>query len=263
MNRRFFVLASLLLASAPSMVLAQARKSPNMGEGYRVEFEFRTWRSDLIAELRLSGIAAPGTTVDPFEDLGLQNERIYDYHFRVRLVSRLKLRGSWMKVKYQGETSVASEVCVAGLCVPPGGGVSTTLELEETRGGAEVDLLQGEYGFLAIAGEYGRFEARPTFESGSESSGTPLRVDFPLFGVKGRAYLTPALALSVEGMGWKSGDEGVWTDFDATATYNAGKNLGFSYGYRNSYVRFNYIEVVGDRAVMRVRGQYFGVTVRF
>ncbi len=263
MNRRFFVLASMLLASAPSAARAQAQKSPNMGEGYRVEFEFRAWRSDLIAELRLSGIGNPGTTVDPFEDLGVENERIYDYHFRIRLVSRLKLRGSWMKVKYQGETAVGSAVCLAGLCVPAGGGVSTTLELEETRGGAEVNLLQGDYGFLAIAGEYGRFEARPTFESGSESSGEPLRVDFPLFGVKGRAYLTPALALSVEGMGWKSGSEGVWTDFDASATYNAGKNLGFSYGYRNTYVRFNYIEPVGDRAVMRVRGQYFGVTVRF
>jgi len=234
-----------------------------MGEGYRVEAELRRWRSDLITELRLSGGGIPGTTIDPFEDLGLENERIYDYHFRVRLAGRLKLRGSWMKVKYQGEKAVESALCVAGLCVPAGGGVSTTLELEETRGGAEVDLLQGDYGFLAIVGEYGRFEARPTFESGSESAGEPLRIDFPLFGLKGRAYLTPALALSVEGIGWKNESEGVWTDFDANATYSAGRNLGFSYGYRNSYVRFKSIEPIGDRAVMRVRGQYFGVTVRF
>jgi len=263
MNRGFFVLTSILLSSAPSMAQAPARTSPNMGESYRVEIQLRRWRSDLIAELRLSGDGIPGTTLDPFEDLGLENERIFDYHFAARIVRRVKLRGSWMKVKYQGETAVESALCVSGLCVPAGGDVSTTLELEETRGGAEVDLLQGDYGFLAIAGEYGRFEARPTFESGGASTGEPLRIDFPLFGIKGRAYMTPALALSVEGMGWKSESEGVWTDFDASATYSAGRNLGFSYGYRNSYLRFKSIEAAGDRAVMRVRGQYVAVTVRF
>jgi hypothetical protein len=92
MNRGSFVLASMILASAPSMARAQAGKSPNMGEGYRVEGEFRRWRSDLITELRLSGGGSPGTTIDPFEDLGLENERIFDYHFRVRLVGRVKLR---------------------------------------------------------------------------------------------------------------------------------------------------------------------------
>jgi hypothetical protein len=263
MNRGFFVLASMLLTSAPSIAQAPAGTSPNMGESYRVEVQLRRWRSDLIAELRLSGGDIPGTTLDPFEDLGLENERIFDYHFAVRIVRRVKLRGSWMKVKYQGETAVASALCVSGLCVPAGGDVSTTLELEETRGGAEVDLLQGDYGFLAIAGEYGRFESRPTFESATASTGEPLRIAFPLFGIKSRIYMTPALALSVEGMGWKNESEGVWTDFDASATYSAGRNLGLSYGYRNSYYRFKSIEPGGDRAVMRVRGQYFAVTVRF
>ncbi len=263
MSRGFLVLASMVLGSAPSMAQAPAGTSPNMGERYRVEVQLRRWRSDLIAELRLSGGGIAGTTLDPFEDLGLESERIFDYHFGVRIVGRVKLRGSWMKVKYQGEKAVESALCVAGVCVPAGGVVSTTLELEETRGGAEVDLLQGDYGFLAIAGEYGRFEARPTFESGSASAGEPLRLDFPLFGIKGRAYLTPALGLSLEGMGWKKQSEGVWTDFDASATYSAGRNLGLSYGYRNSYYRFKSIESEGGRAVMRVRGQYFAVTVRF
>jgi hypothetical protein len=75
--------------------------------------------------------------------------------------------------------------------------------------------------------------------------------------------MTPALALSVEWMGWKSDSEGVWTDFDASATYNAGRNIGVSYGYRNSYYRFKTIEAAGDRAVMRVSGQYLAITVRF
>ena len=134
MNRRFFVLASIVLASAPSIARAQARKSPNMGEGYRVEFEFRTWRSDLISELRLSGIGNPGTPVDPFDDLGVENERIYDYHFRIGLVSRVKLRGSWMKVKYEGEKAVES--ARENLRLAQGrydAGVGTILDLTEAQ----------------------------------------------------------------------------------------------------------------------------------
>ena len=262
MNRCVFALTVMVLASAPSMAQTQTGRNRNQGENYRVEVELRRWRPDLVAELQLSRIGAPGTELDPMEDLGVENEQIFDYHFGIRLAGRFKLRGSWVKVKYEGEKAVDSALCVAGLCVPAGAPLSTTLELEETRGGAEVDLLQGEYGFLAIAGEYGRFAATPTFESTTGSSEEPLQLDFPLFGVKGRAYLTPALGLSIEGMGWKN-DEGVWTDFNASATYSAGKNLGFTYGYRNSYTRFKTIEAVGDRAVMRVSGQYFGVTVRF
>jgi hypothetical protein len=263
MIRGVFALIAMVLASSSLMAQGPAGQSPNQGEKYRVEVQLRRWRSDLIAELELSGAGVPGTALEPFEDLGLENERIFDYHFAVRLMRRIKLRGSWMKVKYEGEKAVDSALCIAGLCVPAGTPVSSTLELEETRGGAEVDLLHGEYGFLAIAGEYARFEVSPSFESGGASSGPPLPLDFPLFGVKGRAYLTPALALTVEGMGWKNESEGVWTDFDASATYSAGRNLGFSYGYRNSYWRFKTIEAAGDRAVMRLRGQYFAVSVRF
>jgi hypothetical protein len=263
MNRGIFAVTAMVLASSPSLAQAPAGQSPNHGERYRVEVQIRRWRSDLASELQLTGAGSPGTAFDPFEDLGVENERIFDYHFGVRIMRRIKLRGSWMKVKYEGERAVDSAMCLAGLCVPAGAPVSTTLELEESRGGAEVDLLQGAYGFLAIAGEYGRFEARPNFESAGVSSGEPLQLDFPLFGVKGRAYLTPMLALTLEGMGWKKESEGVWTDFDASATYSAGRNLGFSYGYRNSYWRFKSIEAIGDRAVMRLRGQYFAVTVRF
>src|SRR3972149_10916754 len=108
MNRGFFVLASMFLASAPSMAQAPARTSPNMGESYRVEVQLRRWRSDLIAELRLSGDGIPGTTLDPFEDLGLENERIFDYHFAARIVRRVKLRGPGRQDEYQGETAVES-----------------------------------------------------------------------------------------------------------------------------------------------------------
>lgn len=256
------VVAVVALSSSSDVAQAQARRSPNYGESYMVEFEYRRWRADLFSELRLSRIGEPGTTLDSSEDLGIERESVNDYHVKVRFARRFKARGSWVKLEYQGETGAAADLCVAGLCVPAGGSLTTVIELEETRGGAEFDLFTGQYGFLAVVGEYGRYKASPTFESGEATAEQPLELKFPLFGLKARAYLTPALGVNLEGMGFKN-DDGVWTDFEASATYSGGRNFGFTYGYRNSYVRFQSVEAVGDRALMRVRGQYFGFIVRF
>ncbi len=51
MNRGVFALTVMVLTSAPSMAQTQSGQSRNQGENYRVEFELRRWRSDLVAEL--------------------------------------------------------------------------------------------------------------------------------------------------------------------------------------------------------------------
>lgn len=262
--RSIALILTSVLALSSAALAQRTRSTPNLGEMSTVEFELRRWRSDLASELRLSAGGAAGATVDPLTDLGLPAERTWDYHFAVRLFSRLKARGNWFKTKYEGSSLAASELCIAGLCTPAGVQLATSLELEQTRGGAELDVVRGAYGILAVVGEYGRFRARTGFEStAGTASPAPLDLDLPLFGVKGRAYLTPALAITVEGVGMKRESRGVWTDFDGYVTYNAVPNLAFSYGYRNTYARFKAIEPEGDRAVVRLRGQYFSVTVRF
>jgi hypothetical protein len=265
MNRvRISLLAAALSLATAGLAPAQRqRANPNLGESGHVEFEVRKWRSDLVSELRLSGLGAPGTTLDPSEDLGLPAVRTWDYHFAVRLSRRLKARGNWFKVRYDGTTVPEGELCTAGLCTPAGGELSTGLDVEMTRAGVEFDVLEGDYGFVAVVGEYARFDLRSSFESSAGAASPEAKIQLPLFGVKGRAYLTPSLAVSVEAVGMKRESEGVMTDFDASATYNMVKSLAVSYGYRNSYNRFKPLEVIGDRATVRLRGQYFAVTVRF
>jgi hypothetical protein len=266
MNRvRISLFAAALSFLAAGMLPAQVQRgNPNMGEGGRAEFELRRWRSDLVSELRLSDSGAAGTTVQAVEDLGLPTERTWDYHFAIRFSRRLKARGNWFKVRYDGQAIPGEELCIGGLCTPAGSELSTGLELEMVRAGLEFDLVEGDYGFLAVVGEYGRFDLRTEFESaaGSVPPGQE-RMELPMFGIKGRVYLTPALALTVEGVGMKRESEGVMTDFDVSGTYNMVKNLAISYGYRNSYNRFRPLEDVGDRATVRLRGQYFSVIVRF
>ena len=254
---------SLLVVSATS-ALAQARRpSLNLGEQSRVEIDIRRWRSDLVSELRFSVPGTLGSDFDPVADLGLPAERLFDFHFGVRVVKRLRIRFNWFKVTYNADTVTSQALIIDGDFYASGNVVTSFLELEQRRGGVEFDLLRGEYGWLAVVGEWARFEANNAYQSNdADTTIPPLRMSLPLFGLKTRIYLTPALAVSVEGVGMKREAIGVMTDFDTSVTYNAIPNLAFSYGYRNSYNRFKEDEPA-SRAIYRLRGQYFGITVRF
>jgi len=256
---------SLLVVSGTNVFAQAQRPNPNLGEQGRVEVDVRRWRSDLVSELRFSVPGTLGSDFDPVADLGLPAERTFDFHFAVRIMERLRIRFNWFKVTYDADTVINESLIIGGDFYESGSVVTSFLELEQRRGGVEFDLVRGEYGWLAVVGEWARFEANNAYHSPSperETTIRPLRMSLPLFGIKTRIYLTPALAVSVEGLGMKREAIGVMTDFDASITYNAIPNLAFSYGYRNSYNRFKENEPA-SRSIYRLKGQYFGVTVRF
>ena len=254
----------VLFSMAETVATAQMqRPSPNYGEQSTVEFELRRWRSDLVSELRLSNPEAIGSDFDPVLALGLPQQRTFDYHFGVRLTSRIKIRANWFRVRYDADTIVFEDLTISGITFPTGTTLTSFLELEQRRGGIQFDLLSGQYGYLAVAGEWARFRAKTDFISaGATVTPLPLTMDLPIFGFALRIYLTPALAVATEALGMKRESIGVMTDVDVSITYNAVPSLGFSYGYRNSYNRFKNVEPA-SRAIFRLRGQYFGVTVRF
>lgn len=267
--RRALTLLALLVSfagpAAPLEAQRQPAGGPNFGERSTFELEVRRWSADLISEIRLSQGGIAGTTLDPAADLNLPEGRGLDYRISIRVLRRLKLRGGFVSFDYEGEAAPSSPIAVAGLPVEAGQTVTSLLEFEQTRVGAEFDLLRGVYAYLAVVGEFVRLETRTEFEAGGVTArgGEPERMDLPLFGLKGRVYLTPAMALTLEAVGMKREATGVMTELEASATYNLMPNLAISYGYRNSYNRFKELEASGDRAVFRLRGQYVGVTVRF
>lgn len=254
---------SLLFVSGTSAFAQARRPSPNFGEQNTVEIDIRRWRSDLVSELRFSVAGTLGIDFDPVVDLGLPAERTFDLHFGVRLMKRLRIRVNWFKVTYDADTVTSRHLIIGGDFYGSGSVVTSFLELEQRRGGVEFDLVRGDYGWLAVVGEWARFQADNAYRSNDqETTIQPLEMSLPLFGIKTRLYLTPALAFSMEGVGMKRETIGVMTDFDASVTYSAAPSLAFSYGYRNSYNRFKEDEPA-TRAIYRLKGQYFGVTVRF
>ena len=254
---------SFLVLSGTSAFAQARRPNPNLGEQSRVEVDIRRWRSDLDSELRFSVPGTLGNDFDPVADLGLPAERLFDFHFGIRLAKRLRIRFNWFKGTYNADTVTSQTLIIDGDFYPSGNVVTSFLELEQRRGGLEFDVVRGDYGWLAVVGEWARFEANNAYHSNDvDTTIPPLRMSLPLFGVKTRIYLTPALAVSMEGLGMKRETIGVMTDFDTSITYNAIPSLALSYGYRNSYNRFKANEPA-SRTIYRLRGQYFGITVRF
>jgi hypothetical protein len=260
---RCMAVLALVMISGRFVYAQAGASSANLGEQGTVEIEVRRWRSDLVSELRFSAPGIPGTDFDPVAQLGLPSERAFDYHFGIRLARRVRIRANWFRVSYAADTVTEIPLTISGDFYPSGSVTTSTLELQQYRGGVEFDLLRGEYGWLAVVGEWARITADNTYSANDvETIPVPLRMDLPLFGLKTRIYLTPALAVSVEGVGMKRESIGVMTDVDTSITYNAIPNLAFSYGYRNSYNRFKESEP-DSRSIYRLKGQYFSVTVRF
>jgi len=255
----------VLFSMAEAVATAQMRQRPsiNYGERSTFEFELRRWRSDLVSEMRLSNPDAIGSDFDPVLALGLPQQRTFDYHLGVRLTKRIKIRANWFRARYDSDTFVSEAFTISGTTFPTGAILTSFGELEQRRGGLHFDLWAGQYGYLAVAGEWARFRATADFSSsGGGVTPVPLTMDLPIFGVASRVYLTPALAVSGAALGMKREAIGVMTDVEVSVTYNAVPSFAVSYGYRNSYNRFKNVEP-GSRAIFRLRGQYFGITIRF
>jgi hypothetical protein len=245
--------------SAAALAQPGNRRSRNVGWGevHRFEFEYRRWRPELGSDLEVGG-----GPIYPGSDLGLGEERQSEYRGFLRFSPAFKLRASYLPpLQYEGETAIARPLEFAGQTYPAQATLTTTMELEHTKGGIEVDFFRSRDGYLGVIGEYSRFQASPVLSSPSSGRASrALRVALPTVGLVGRVYLTPRLSLTAEASGMKwVGRGGVITDLEGVATIHASPRLGLSGGYRNLYAR---VADNGDRGAFRLKGWFFSVAVR-
>ena len=228
------------------------------GESYRVEFEYRNWDAKLVTELE---VGPDSTNVSLSEDLGIPDERIHQFMGAVRIVSWLKARGSHLKREYAATATIRRDVTMDGTTIPALTSVDTAQTLEYMTIGAEGDLYGSEYFVFSMVGDYTRFRT-DTRLLGSDGSRIDLgqrELALLTLGLKLRIYLTPNFAVTGEASGMKKDGSGVLTNLDGVASYNFNQNFAVSFGYQHRYARIDQ----GDREVYRLKGSYFGATVRF
>lgn len=247
-----------LLSLAPAGAQQRARVNNGAGEFYRVEFEYRNWRGKLVSELE---VGPDSTNISLSDDLGIADERIHHFMGAVRLVSWLKVRGSYFKREYAATATIRRDLTIDGTTIPALTDVDTAQSLEYLTIGAEADLYGSEYFVFSAVGDYTRFRTDTLLE-GSNGSLVDLEqreLALLTLGLKLRIYLTPNFAVTGEASGMKRDGSGVLTNLDAVASYNFNRNIAVSFGYQHRYARLDQ----GDREIYRLKGSYFGATVRF
>ena len=261
MTRWFVALFVLKMVLIAGRSWAQGRGQP-LGEDKTVEFEVRRWRPDLVSELRFG---AGATDIDPVDDFGSEQKESFEFRLMVRMVRTVKLRINWVEPTFTGVKALGHDITAGDVTIPQGTNLATEIKMTDLNVGIELDLWASKDGFFAIIGQFSRFDAELQFEG--EDTPTlvtdQLRVELPTFGARARLNLTPSFYVTTEWAGMKRDSRGVISDFDVNVAFSAGPMFFFEYGYRNLYVRDYTVEEDGGRAVFRLRGQYFGVGVRF
>lgn len=253
----FFLRRGLFLALVALMAGRASGQSLGLGESNRFEFELRRWRATLESELQIGG----SEPINPSTDLGVSDLRDNEYRGFLRFGRWVKIRGSYVRFKYQGTKVVEKDLDFASVTFPEGTEVATSMQLEHLYAGAEIDILLLREGLLALLVDLARTDVQPILSSAmAEADGGKIRVQLLTLGLKGRVYLTPALALSAEFSGMKRGN--MITDLEADITYNLSRNFGVSAGYRNLYTKWAAPEEDG-RASWKVKGYFFSGIIRF
>ena len=256
--RTGFCLLFLLMIVMPAAAQQRPGYVNGAGEFYRVEFEYRNWDADLITELE---VGPDATNVSLSEDLGIPKERLNHFMGAVRVISWLKVRGSYLKRDYVAAATIRRDLTIDGTTFPALTNVDTTETLQYTTIGVEGDLYAGPNGVFSVVGDYTRLRT-DTMMDGSNGSQVDLgerELSLLTLGLKLRIYLTPNFSVTGEANGMKREGTGVLTNLDGVASYHFGRNFAASLGYQHRYARFDQ----GDREIYRLKGWYFGATVRF
>jgi hypothetical protein len=142
-------------------------------EKFRFELEYRRWRPTLISDLEFGG-----PPIYPSTDLGLGDERSNDYRGALRLSPRLRVRGSYLStLKYEGTQVATRPLTYNGVTFQTGDTVTTTLQIDQFKGGISIEFLQSQDGFLGVTVDYSRLESRPVLQSPAAGTASgPLRV---------------------------------------------------------------------------------------
>jgi hypothetical protein len=237
----------------------QQQQQVGLGETSRIEFEVRRWRATLESELQVRG----NEPISPTEDLGVSDIKDNEFRGFVRFGRWVKVRGSYVRFKYQGTKTLEQDINFLDVTFPQGTQVVTSMQFEHLYAGAEIDILLLKEGLLAVLVDWTRTDVKPILSgNGAEANADLLRVQLLTLGLKGRVYLTRALALSAEFSGMKRGN--VITDMEADATLNMSANVAVSVGYRNLYTKWvnpNLNERAS--ATWKIKGYFFSGTVRF
>ena len=252
-----------------TLVLTAARADAQIlpAEDHVVEVAVMGWR--VSPDFVLSTEAIPDASVndvDFVQEFGLGDKTLPA--FRAVIGGVHKLRIGYASLKYDADTTIQRTFTYRNRTFTVNAPASTDINWTLWTFGYEWDLLSREYGFLGaiVDLKYNKVEAlidSPALESPSPVE-THTTVVVPTLGAIGRAYLTPAVAITGEFTGFRvnvSDLEVNSVDFDVYGTISFGRNYAVQGGYRSFAI--DYLVKKDSGGDLKMRGPYIGGVLRF
>lgn len=249
--------AAIALALPAGAIAQNGRDGLPSQERYHLRLEYREFRPDLTGTMKKGSRDAEGTVVDFNDDLGIQKEGSFQARGAIQFKAGQKLRGSYTKVDYRGDTPASRTFTYGSNRFVRDGRVVTTMKGAYYSADLEWDFVKGPGGFLGgIVGarmlDIDRVLVSP--DNGTRVADT-LRQPQPVIGIVGRAY---AGRLSAEGefAGLSFGSRGSVYEFDASAHFHLSDRLAVLGGYRKLSAK---PKDGSDAVEFRMGGWHFGL----
>ena len=223
----------LLLAALPSV----AQSGPP-AEDYKLRVEVYRWSPTLTSQLQEGASGQPGTLLDPKVDLGINDTKTFEAAGTLRLSPRLKLRASYTRLNYSGDTQASRTFLFDGNSYNINTHVISSLKGAYYTGDVEWDFVKNQSAYLGllVGGKLISLDANLSAPDQALSSATSTRVPVPVLGLAGRAY-AGRFSLSGEASGLTIGKRGNVYELNGALQFHFSDRLAVEGGYRLLHIK--------------------------
>ncbi len=245
-----------------------AAATPVPGEDYHIEASYGWWNAQPSLIVNSESLEILGTDVNLIEDLGIEKHQLGKLNLVLRPAKKHRFRFERLPIRYEADSTVQRSFVFNGQTFSVGLPVRTEATFDTYRFGYEYDFIYRAKGFLGalVDLKYTNIDVALTSPIGEEF--TTAAAPIPTFGLIGRVYPIPSLAITGEfsmfrvpdSLGEQLEGDGSYTDFDINATYNINRFFGAQAGYRRVNI---FYDVDLDSGTLKFSGLYFGGVVRY
>jgi len=230
-SRILIVALGLLTALiAPGGAWAQSAPSP---ENYKLRVEGFSWGTNLEGQIQKGFGSTSGTLLDLTDDLAVPDKRTYGGTASIQFKQGWKLRGSYAKIEYSGDTAARQNFSFGEDQYFVGDRVVTTIQGKYYTGALEWDFVQRPQGYLGVFigaklldGDF--ILVSPGTNKRTVESGVG---GLPVLGISTRFYSGRRFSAQTEYSGMTIGSRGSVWEVDFSFRFHLSDHLAAMGGY--------------------------------
>jgi len=235
------------------------------GEQYRIELSGNLWNPPPDFMFQSEGLGIDGTKIDLDQDLGIEQQQLYEARLVLRPARKHKLRVHYLPMTLAGDTVLKKDIVFNGIRFRLDTPVKTDFSWKAYRFTYEYDVYHQSRGYVGILLEAKYADTSLTLQNALTTEFVEARAPIPAAGLVARVYPLTFVSITGEFTYFRLPDsvkDATFSslDFDIYGTVNLGNNLGIQGGYRSIDMAFSLDK---DAGAIKLKGPYVGGVVRF